>query len=113
MHLHQDALTIFRAALEAAEPSTAVMRHLRLARGALVLNNRRYRLDSFQSIYVVGAGKAGAAMARPIEKMLGARISGGLINVKYGHTSPKLRRIRTEPTRPLDPEQPIPTVSFF
>src|SRR5437762_13067043 len=31
-------------------------------------------------------------MARAVERVLGARISGGLVNVKYGHTD-KLKRI--------------------
>ena len=44
------------------------------------------------SIYVVGAGKAGASMARAAERVLGRRITAGLINVKYGHLA-KLRRI--------------------
>ena len=43
-------------------------------------------------MFVVGAGKAGAAMAQAIERLLGRRIDAGLINVKYGHLA-KLRRI--------------------
>ena len=34
---------------------------------------------------MIGAGKAGASMARAAESTLGARITGGLINVKDGH----------------------------
>lgn len=41
---------------------------------------------------MVGAGKASARMAQAVERLLGRRISTGLINVKYGHTA-KLRRI--------------------
>ncbi len=79
--LRRDAARIFRSALAAADPGGAVERYL--ARR----DYRRYR-----NIYVVGAGKAGAAMARAAERALGARIAGGLINVKDGHTA-KLRRI--------------------
>ena len=82
--LSQDAFRIFRAALKAADPARAVER-------AFPLNRRA--LARFDSIYVLGAGKAGAAMAKPIEKLLGTRLTAGLINVKYGHTSPPLRRI--------------------
>jgi glycerate 2-kinase len=86
------AKAIFRAALEAADPAAAVRRHLRLDRETLVAGGRRYPLRSFDRIRVVGAGKAGAAMASAIERILGKRVTGGSINVKYGHTA-RLRRV--------------------
>jgi hydroxypyruvate reductase len=79
--LRRQALAIFKAGLRAANPEEGVMG--RLAREDLA----RYR-----HIYVVGAGKAGAAMARAAERVLGRRITRGLLNVKYGHVAP-LRRI--------------------
>ena len=86
------ALRIFRAALKAADPYGAVRRHLEVRNGALRAGGRRYHLDRIQNIYVLGAGKASARMAQAVEKVLGRRITAGLINVKYGHTAP-LRRI--------------------
>ncbi len=79
--LRRDALAIFRAALAAADPAAAVARHL-----------ERMKLDAYARIFVVGAGKAGAPMARAAERVLGRRIAAGLVNVKYGHTA-RLRRI--------------------
>jgi glycerate 2-kinase len=79
--LRRDALAIFRAALKAADPAAAVARHL-----------ERLDVSRFHDIYVIGAGKAGASMARAAERVLGRRITAGLINVKDGHTA-KLRRI--------------------
>ncbi len=75
----RDALEIFRAALAAADPSEAVRRHLHLER-------------EFDNIWVIGAGKASAAMAAAVESALGDRVRGGLVNVKYGHVA-ALRRI--------------------
>jgi hydroxypyruvate reductase len=86
------ALRIFRAALKAADPYEAVMRHVQVADGALVAGRQRYPLDQFRQIRVVGAGKASARMAQAVERLFGKRIALGLINVKYGHTAP-LRRI--------------------
>jgi hydroxypyruvate reductase len=79
--LRKHALSIFRAALAAADPAAAVVRRLE-------------RLDSsrFKNVYVVGAGKAAASMARAAERVLGSRITAGYVNVKDGHTA-KLRRI--------------------
>ena len=74
------AMQIFRAALKAADPGEAVQRHFTVP------------ATTFERIFVVGAGKATAPMAQAIEKLLGKRISGGLINIKHGHAV-KLQRI--------------------
>lgn len=79
--LRRDAASIFRASLVAADPAGAVERHL-----------SRGKYDRYRHIYVVGAGKAGAAMARAAERVLGSRITAGLLNVKDGHVA-RLRRI--------------------
>jgi hydroxypyruvate reductase len=79
--LRRQALSIFKAALAAADPVDAVLRHL-----------RSRDVSRFRNIYVVGAGKAGASMALAAERALGRRITTGLVNVKYGATA-KLRRI--------------------
>lgn len=86
------ALSIFRAALQAADPYEAVLRHVSTKNETLIAGRHRYPLNRFENIFVVGAGKASARMAQAVERLLGKRISRGLINVKYGHTAP-LRRI--------------------
>ena len=86
------ALKILRAALAAADPAAAVARHVSVKDGILTAGRRRYRLDQFENIFVIGAGKASAAMARTVEQLLGRRITDGLINIKYGDAA-KLRRI--------------------
>ncbi|HLJ14420.1 MAG TPA: glycerate kinase [Bryobacteraceae bacterium] len=91
--LRKTALAIFGAALQAADPAEAVLRHVRVEHNTLIAGRRRYALNRFKRIQVIGAGKASAAMARAVEHLLGARISGGLINVKYGHSGP-LKRVR-------------------
>ena len=90
--LRKQALRIFRAALAAADPMEAVSRYLRVDGARLTAGKRRYDLRRFTNIYVLGAGKASAAMAAAVEGLLGRRISGGLINVKDGHLA-RLRRI--------------------
>jgi glycerate 2-kinase len=79
--LRKQALSIFKAGLRAANPYAAVVRQL-----------EREDFTGYRNIYVVGAGKAGAAMARAAEHVLGRRITRGLLNVKYGHVA-RLRRI--------------------
>jgi glycerate 2-kinase len=87
------ALRIFQAALKAAAPDQAVLRHLRLDKNILIAGGERYRLSAFRNVYIIGAGKASAQMARAVERLLGARVTNGLINVKDGHGA-KLQRVR-------------------
>ena len=79
--LRRQAARIFRSALRAADPHDAVARYL-----------ARRDYSGFRHVYVIGAGKAGASMARAAERALGRTITGGLVNVKYGHVV-KLRRV--------------------
>ncbi len=92
MTLRSHAVSIFKSALAAAGPVEAVLRHVRVDGDTLVAGRRRYVLSRFDRVFVIGAGKASAVMAVALERLLGKRISGGLINVKYGHTA-HLRRI--------------------
>lgn len=87
------ALAILKAALKAADPMEAVLRHLSITNGIMRAGSQRYKLSAFKNIYVVGAGKACAAMAVAIERLLGKQITEGFLNVKYGHLA-KLRRIQ-------------------
>ena len=91
--LRKDAVTIFKAALRAANPTEAVLRNLELNGATLRAGRQRYDLKKIRDIYVIGAGKASAAMAVAVERLLGPRITGGLVNVKYNHTA-RLRRVR-------------------
>lgn len=102
--LRQQAVSIFRASLAAADPREAVFRHLRLHSGILAAGKTRYRLRDIESIYVVGAGKASGPMAQAVERLLGRRITRGLINTKYGHHA-KLRRIELNECGHPEPDQ--------
>ena len=105
--LRQQALAIFRAALAAADPAAAILGHVRLRGGTLFAGRTRYSLRGIRKIHVVGAGKAGAAMARAIEKLgLPSEKRGeSLVNVKYGHLA-KLRWIQLNESGHPVPDEP-------
>jgi hydroxypyruvate reductase len=88
--------SIFQAALAAVDTYQLMMRGIRLdgSRLTVAAGSERHEvdLDGFSRILVLGAGKASARMAMALEDILGARISGGLVSVKYGHGEP-LKRI--------------------
>lgn len=74
---HRDVvMQVLRAALDAVDPYHAVLTSLRERDFAQVTGD----------IYVLGSGKAGAAMSRAVEDALGERITGGLVVVKDSHT---------------------------
>jgi glycerate 2-kinase len=98
------ALSIFKAGLRAADPAEAVARHVRVDGDALIVDRRRYDLRRFSRILVIGAGKAGASMSAALERLLGRRISDGLVNVKDGHTA-RLRRVRLNECRHPIPDE--------
>ncbi len=102
--MRKHALQIFRAALTAADPYTAVLRHLKFDGRTLIAGRRRYRMADFDRIQVIGAGKASAGMARAVESLLGRRIAGGVVNVPDGTTA-KVRRIELNPAGHPIPEQ--------
>jgi len=89
------ALQIFRAALRAVDPHQAVLDHLSFDGRVLKASRKRFRLSDFDSIQVIGAGKASAAMAQAVERLLGRRVSGGFINVPDGIAT-RLRRIQLQ-----------------
>jgi glycerate 2-kinase len=94
--VRKHALQIFRAALDAADPYTAVLRHLKFDGRSLIAGRRRYRMADFDRIEIIGAGKASAGMARAVESLLGRRIAGGVVNVPDGTTA-RVRRIELNP----------------
>jgi hydroxypyruvate reductase len=81
-------LHILEAALDAVDPYQATRAMLQREDDALVVEGRRYDLNQYRRVRVVGAGKAGAPMTQAVESILGERIHEGLVVVKTGHSAP-------------------------
>lgn len=91
--LRDDARAIFDAGLKAADPIVAINNHVSRSGDELHVQGHTYDLNSFDNIYVVGMGKASASMAKAVEDIIGGKLAGGIVNVKYGH-SVELERIK-------------------
>lgn len=105
--LKKDALAIFKSALTAVDPAKVVESALSRSGDALkIIDGKRIvktiDLKKYERIFVVGGGKAGAPMAKAIEKKLGARLTSGIISVKKGHGL-KLKKIEV-----LEAAHPVP-----
>lgn len=83
--MRQDAIDIFYAGLQAVDPIDSIKRTCSLNGTIFSIKDMQYDLANYRHIYIIGAGKASAAMASAIEDILRERISRGIINVKYGH----------------------------
>lgn len=103
LRLREDLSRIIQAALREVDPAQAVRSHLRREGDVLLVDGERYDLTRFRRIFVVGGGKAGAPMAAAVEEVLGERLAGGLVNVKYGHAG-----LRTAKVEVREAGHPIP-----
>jgi len=102
--LKRDAVDIFLAGVTAVEPGSAVRSHLALEGGTLVAGKNRIALPDGGRVFVVGGGKAGAPMAAAVEEILGDRIHGGVVAVKYGHLAPVEKVAILEAAHPVPDE---------
>ena len=86
--LREHAHLIFQSGLEAVDPVVAVKRVLTRQDNSLTIHNHVYDLSEIRRLFVIGAGKASAAMGKAVESLLDDRITDGRIVVKYGHDVP-------------------------
>lgn len=97
--------SIFEAGLAEANPQGMLRKRLRLRDGILTVHSDQgelsYDLDRYRRIWLLGVGKASARMALAAEEILGERIDGGLIVVKYGHTEGLTRSELREAGHPV------------
>lgn len=85
LRLRRHAVAIFNSALKAVQAEAAVRRACRLKGHILYIGPISRDLREIENIIVIGAGKASAHMAAAIERLLGPKITRGLVSVKYGH----------------------------
>jgi glycerate 2-kinase len=98
---------IFLAGVDRVLPDRLINKALSVKNNCLFINDISFSLDSFQNVYVIGAGKASALMGAEIEKLLGDRITQGHIVVKYGHSC-TLKKIKVS-----EAGHPIPDSNGF
>ena len=93
---------LLRVGLKAADPCIAMEREVKIQDGILRVGKRAFNLTKCQRVVCVGAGKATARMAVTLERLLGARLEGGVVVVKDGHGQ------RTQKIQVLEASHPVP-----
>lgn len=91
---------IFLAGVQSVLPEVLIQSQVQLNGELLQIADQSYSLSEFKHIYVLGAGKAAALMAKETEKILGDKITGGHVITKYGHDTDLKRVTLTEAGHP-------------
>ena len=107
MNNRKDAEQIFLSGVRSVLPDNLINGIMSVNGSILTVGDLIFNLDRIGDIYVIGAGKASAAMAHYVEAALGNRIREGHVVVKYDHSC-KLRRIQV-----TEAGHPIPDINGF
>jgi glycerate 2-kinase len=98
---------IFLEGVKSVMPQNLIGKHLSLSGNILTAGSSTFDLETIENIYVVGAGKASAYMAAAVEDILGERITGGCVSVKYGFAT-DLRYIKL-----IEAGHPVPDQNSY
>jgi len=79
---------IFKEGVRAVDPEKAVQTYVRRQGNQLFVGNCSYELSRYKNIFLIGAGKGTAPMAKALEDILGSYLNHGWIIVKYGYGMP-------------------------
>jgi len=103
----QVAEKIYKAAIASILPERMIKELVRVEEPTLHVGSLRFSLPPSGRIYVLGAGKAAAAMAHSIENVLGDLVHKGTVITKYGHALPLKKINVVEAAHPVPDENGI------
>jgi hydroxypyruvate reductase len=110
--LRRDVERIWWAGVRAVQPSRLIPEHVRVDGDTLCVGDAAIDLDDVRRIAIVGAGKAGGAMAVALEQALGPRVLAekqvaGWVNVPADCVLPT-ERVELHAARPAGVNEPRP-----
>ncbi|MFD1631419.1 glycerate kinase type-2 family protein [Pseudopedobacter beijingensis] len=109
--MREKAEDIFRAGIQAVQPQEIMPQWIQKRDNALFVKGEKIDLDTIGHVYLIGAGKAAAAMAQVLEDILGDALTSGIIAVKYGHVLP-LKKIKIlQAAHPVPDENSVAAVN--
>ncbi|MFA6437319.1 MAG: DUF4147 domain-containing protein [Candidatus Paceibacterota bacterium] len=99
------ALDVANAGIEAITPDKVIKENIRLDKSVLTIKNKSFDLKEIKNIYVIGVGKAAFETGSALEKVLGDKITEGiLLDINKG----KLKHLESfVGTHPLPSEENI------
>jgi len=96
----KDALDIAETGLEAISTESIINNSIKIDGDYLHVNDEIFKLSDYQSIKVIGFGKASSKAARALEKILGNRITMGIVIDKEPNTCEMIKVYRGTHPRP-------------
>lgn len=105
----EHAIRILHAAIHAVQPANLLPQYLSVREEVVFVGGESISHPAGK-IYVIGAGKAAAAMAAVTEQLLGNRIHAGIVTTKYGHALPTQKVRVMEAAHPVPDEQGVEAV---
>lgn len=85
-------LQIVEAGLEAVDTKKAIAKFIKIEKGKLLVQNHSFSLKNAERIVVIGIGKCALEAGAALEKILGRRLTGGIVlDVNEG----ELKKIKT------------------
>jgi glycerate 2-kinase len=109
MQKRTDAESIYRAAVAAVQPAVLLQQQIAITEQGIRIANDVID-PAKQSLFVIGAGKASAAMAQTVETILGDHIKAGIVTTKYEHALPLEKINCIEAAHPVPDEKSIEAV---
>ena len=100
----EESIEIYKAGVERVLPDNLIRNAVKLDGTFLTCQSVSLDLKDFDHIYLLGFGKASAAMAASMEELMGDSLTGGHVLTKYGHAKPLKKCTLTEAGHPI-PDQ--------
>ncbi len=98
---------IFMTGIASVLPDKLIAESISRKGSVLRFGDLTLSAEKIRNLYVIGAGKASAAMGHYVESILGDLVTGGLIITKYGHAC-MLQRIKVK-----EAGHPVPDMAGF
>ena len=106
MLLRRQVIEAFKEAIRASDPRAITRQHVRLQDGKLIAGPTKLDLSHYDRVFVIGGGKASLGMALEIERILGDRVTDGIVNIpNYLTRRPGSNRVKLNPAA-----HPIPSM---
>jgi glycerate-2-kinase len=79
------ALSLYRSVLDELAPDKVIGRNCSVSGPTFTVGSLDYDLRSYLNVFVCGAGKASAGLAKAVMDLIGDWVTGGLVITKHGH----------------------------
>ncbi len=105
--LPRRARSIFRAALAEVDPDNLIRKAVRRRGERLSIQGRTIDAGSFENIYLIAFGKAAPFMAKSLLRILGGRLSRGIVVCRPDHGLPDERILCLPAAHPLPDKKSV------